>query len=149
MQIVNATAGANDKDVKASFDNNELSSWTNDGKISTAWVTYELAKKSRVDEVILKLNGFRTRQYPLKITVDGKEVFNGLTDRSLGYVVVKCKPTVGSKVSVYLVDNSLSDSKPQMVEMNGKNLDDGNSPTLNAKGSLAIIEVEIYKSLIK
>ena len=149
LQIVNATAGANDKDVKASFDNNELSSWTNDGKLSTAWVTYELAKKSRVDEVILKLNGFRTRQYPLRITVDGKDVFNGLTDRSLGYVLVKCKPTIGSKVSVYLVDNSLSDSKPQMVEMNGKNLDDGNSPALNAKGSLAIIEVEIYKSLIK
>lgn len=149
LQIVNATAGANEKDVKASFDNNELSSWTNDGKLSTAWITYELAKKSRVDEVILKLNGFRTRQYPLRITVDGKEVFNGLTDRSLGYVLVKCKPTVGSKVSIYLADNSLLDNKPQMVEMNGKNLDDGNSPALNAKGSLAIIEAEIYKSLIK
>ncbi|MFC5284501.1 glycoside hydrolase family 2 protein [Pedobacter alpinus] len=149
LQIVNATAGANDKDVKASFDNNELSSWTNDGKLSTAWITYELAKKSRVDEVILKLNGFRTRQYPIKIMVDGKEVFNGLTDRSLGYVLVKCKPMVGSKVSIYLVDDSLADNKPQMVEMNGKNLDDGNSPALNAKGSLAIIEAEIYKSLIK
>jgi hypothetical protein len=149
LQIVNATAGANEKDVKASFDNNELSSWTNDGKLSTAWITYELAKKSRVDEVILKLNGFRTRQYPIKIMVDGQEVFNGLTDRSLGYVLVKCKPTVGSKVSIYLVDNSLLDNKPQMVEMNGKNLDDGNSPALNAKGSLAIIEAEIYKSLIK
>jgi len=43
----------------------------------------------------------------------------------------------------------LLDNKPQMVEMNGKNLDDGNSPALNAKGSLAIIEAEIYKSLIK
>jgi F420-dependent methylenetetrahydromethanopterin dehydrogenase len=81
--------------------------------------------------------------------VDGKEVFNGLTDRSLGYVLVKCKPMVGSKVSIYLVDDSLADNKPQMVEMNGKNLDDGNSAALNAKGSLAIIEAEIYKSLIK
>jgi beta-galactosidase len=147
LQIVNATAGANTKNVKASFDNNELSSWTNDGKQSTAWITYQLVKKSRIDEVILKLNGFRTRQYPLRITVDGKEVFNGLTDLSLGYVLVKCKPTVGSKVSIYLADNSLTDSKPQMVEMNGKNLDDGNSPALNGKGSLAIIEVEIYKTL--
>ena len=37
--------------------------------------------------------------------------------------------------------------KPQMTEMNGKNLDDGNSPSLNAKGSLGIVEVEIYKTL--
>jgi beta-galactosidase len=141
------TAGANEKTAKASYDNNELSSWTNDGKLNTAWITYELAEKSKVDEVVLKLNGFRTKQYPILILVDGKEVFKGLTDISLGYINIKCIPTTGKKVKIILADQSLTDDKKQMAEMNGKNLDDGNSTNLNSKGSLGIIEVEIYKTL--
>ncbi|TKB96274.1 glycoside hydrolase family 2 protein [Pedobacter cryophilus] len=147
LKIVNVTAGANEKTAKASYDNNELSSWTNDGKLSTAWITYELAEKSKVDEVVLKLNGFRTKQYPILILVDDKEVFKGLTDISLGYINIKCIPATGKKVKIILADQSLTDDKKQMAEMNGKNLDDGNSTNLNSKGSLGIIEVEIYKTL--
>ncbi|MEO5910615.1 MAG: DUF4982 domain-containing protein [Pelobium sp.] len=147
LKIAGATAGANEETIKNSYDNNELSNWVNDGKLNTAWVKYELAKKSRVDEVVLKLNGFRTKQYPIRILVDGKEVYKGLTDRSLGYVTLKCLPTKGKVVTVLLADNSLLDDKPQMAEMNGKNLDDGNSAAMNAKGSLGIIEAEIYRSL--
>jgi beta-galactosidase len=147
LSIVNVIAGANQQTAQASFDNNELSSWTNDGKLNTAWISYELQEKSRIDEVVLKLNGFRTKQYPIRILVDDKEVFKGLTHQSLGYVNIKCIPIIGQKVTILLADQSLMDNKPQMTEMNGKNLDDGNNPNLNSKGSLGIIEVEIYKTL--
>jgi len=60
----------------ASFDDNELSDWVNDGQLSTAWIEYELEREAVVTEVNLKLNNFRTRTYPLRITVDGIEVFN-------------------------------------------------------------------------
>ena len=147
LKIAKVKVAINQETANASFDNNELSSWTNDGKLNTAWITYELSEKARIDEVVLKLNGFRTKQYPIRILVDDKEVFNGLTEKSLGYVNIKCIPTIGQKVKIILANESLTDQKTQMTEMNGKNLDDGNSPNLNAKGSLGIIEIEIYKTL--
>lgn len=147
LTIVKATAGANQEFAYKSYDSNELSSWVNDGKLETAYITYELEKPARIDEVELKLNGFRTKQYPLRILVDGKEVFKGLTAKSLGYITLKCKPTVGKTVSISLADKATLDAQPQMKEMNGQNLDDGNSPSLNAKGSLGIIEAEIYTDI--
>lgn len=147
LTIVNATAGINQESAYKSYDSNELSSWVNDGKLQTAHITYELEKPARIDEIELKLNGFRTKQYPLRILVDGKEVYKGLTEKSLGYVTLKCKPIIGKTVSIILADQATLDEKPQMKEMNGQNLDDGNGPNLNVKGSLGIIEVEIYQDI--
>jgi beta-galactosidase len=46
VSIVKATAGANADSAFASYDDNELSDWVNDGKLGTAWVEYELEKES-------------------------------------------------------------------------------------------------------
>ena len=93
INIVSATAGANADTAFASYDDNELSDWVNDGKLSTAWIEYTLEREATVSEITLKLNNFRSRVYPLIITVDGKEAFNGNTQTSLGYYTIKCKPT--------------------------------------------------------
>ncbi len=67
ITIIKATAGAKSDSAFASFDDNELSDWHNDGQLSTAWVEYELEREALVSEVTLKLNNFRSRTYPLKI----------------------------------------------------------------------------------
>jgi hypothetical protein len=85
VTIVKATAGVRADSAFASYDDNERSEWVNDGKLSTAWIEYELERVATVSEITLKLNNFRTRTYPLIITVDGKEVFNGSTQTTLGY----------------------------------------------------------------
>ncbi|MEO5564594.1 MAG: DUF4982 domain-containing protein, partial [Chitinophagaceae bacterium] len=149
IAIVKATAGANADSAFASYDDNELSDWVNDGKLTTAWVEYELEREATVSEVNLKLNNFRSRTYPLLITIDGKEVFNDTTQRSLGYFNAICKPQKGKKLRIQLVQPA-ANTGSQMTEVTGKKLDDGVARNdAGAKGTLSIIEVEVYEAIKK
>ena len=58
---------ANQTETGNSYDDNELSEWANDGQLSTAWITYTLAEKASVDDICIKLNGWRSRSYPLEV----------------------------------------------------------------------------------
>ena len=147
VMIVRATAGARVDSSFASFDDNERTEWVNDGQLSTAWIEYELDEMRTVSEITIKLNNFRSRIYPLKITVDGKEAFNGNTQTNLGYYTIKCKPQTGKKVKIQLSGISQGKANNEM-EVSGKKLDDGVArDDVNAKGTLSIIEVEIYEAV--
>lgn len=146
ITIVGATAGAHSDTAYQSYDDNELSDWVNDGKLSTAWIEYELEREATVSEVTLKLNNFRSRLYPLVITVDGKEAFAGTTKRSLGYSTIVCKPQKGKKVRIQLATVSKDGGGNEMVEVSGRKLDDGVArDDAKATGTLSIIEAEIYE----
>jgi beta-galactosidase len=148
VAIIKATAGANADSAFSSYDDNELSDWHNDGKIATAWIEYELEREATVSEVVLKLNNFRSRVYPLRITVDGKLAFADTTQRSLGYFTAICKPQKGKKVRIELAQLTKDEAGNSMVEVNGKKLDDGVSrDDKNAKGTLSIIEAEVYEAI--
>jgi hypothetical protein len=148
VAIVKATARANADSAFSSYDDNELSDWHNDGKIATAWIEYELEREATVSEVVLKLNNFRSRVYPLRITVDGKLAFADTTQRSLGYFTAICKPQKGKKVRIELAQLTKDEAGNSMVEVNGKKLDDGVSrDDKNAKGTLSIIEAEVYEAI--
>jgi hypothetical protein len=149
INIVSATAGARADSAFASYDDNERTEWVNDGKLSTAWIEYTLERPATVNEITLKLNNFRSRVYPLIITIDGKEVFNGNTETTLGYYTIKCQPQTGSKVRIQLRDASLAGANDAMgVEVSGKKLDDGVArDDGKAKGTLSILEAEIYEAL--
>ena len=45
IQIISAKAGFNHEEAKNSFDDNELSEWKNDGKLSTAWILIHSKEK--------------------------------------------------------------------------------------------------------
>ena len=146
LPIKNVVAGAYADSAWESFDDNELTDWHNDGNLSTAWIEYELNEPSVVDEITFKLNNFRSRTYPLRILVDDKVVFADTTQRSLGYFTAVCKPTSGKKVKIELTKPSKESGENIMVEVSGKKLDDGvKRDDANAKGTLSIIEVEIYR----
>ena len=108
VKIIRANGGANSDSTFASFDDNELTDWVNDGKLSTAWIEYELEKETIVSEVTLKLNNFRSRTYPLVITVDGRTAFADTTVRSLGYFTAVCVPQKGKKVRIQLSTPTLA-----------------------------------------
>ena len=147
IAITGATAGANTDSAFSSYDDNELSDWVNDGQLSTAWIEYELEREATVSEVCLKLNNFRSRTYPLRITVDGKEIFNGITQRTLGYFTAVCKPAKGKKVRIQLLEPSKL-TQDHSVEVSGQKLDDGVARNdADAKGTLSIIETEIYEAI--
>ncbi|KIA91591.1 beta-galactosidase [Pedobacter kyungheensis] len=147
IKIISAEAGANNNKAQLSYDDNELSDWVNDGKMNTAWIKYTLEKASTVSQVALKLNGFRSKTYPLRISVDGKEVFKGESKTSLGYFTATCKPTKGKTVTIQLLGSGKEKENAVVgVEMNGKKLDDGVSRTeMKQKGGLSIIEAEVYE----
>jgi hypothetical protein len=149
LKIVSATAGSNNDRASLSFDDNEGSNWVNDGKVSTGWIKYELANEAVIDEVSLKLNGFRSTSYPIKILVDGQEVFNGITPRSLGYCTIPVKSTKGKTVTVQLSGStSVKADANAGVEVGGQKLEEGvTAVDPNAKGNLNIIEAEIYTKL--
>ena len=148
INIVSATAGANADTTYASYDDNELSDWVNDGNLSTAWIEYELEREATISEVALKLNNFRSRVYPLIITVDGKEAFKGTTQTTLGYYTIICTPTKGKKVRIQLATMTKDQEGKIMVEVSGKKLDDGVArDDSKAKGTLSIIEAEIYEAI--
>jgi hypothetical protein len=89
IDIVSAKAGCDNEHAANSFDDNELSEWKNDGRLSTAWITYRLAKKTVVDDICLKLTGWRMRSYPLEIYAGKQLIWSGETQRSLGYIHLK------------------------------------------------------------
>ena len=86
VPIASAKAGHDSQHAANSFDDNELSEWKNDGKLSTAWITYQLARKAVVSDICLKLTGWRLRSYPLEVYAGKKLIWSGDTERSLGYV---------------------------------------------------------------
>ena len=86
IEIASATAGYDADNTSRSFDDNELSEWKNDGRLSTAWITYRLARKATVDDICLKLTGWRLRSYPLEIYAGKQLIWSGETERSLGYI---------------------------------------------------------------
>ena len=89
VNIVSATAGYDSEHAACSYDDNELSEWKNDGRLSTAWITYKLEKETVIDDICLKLTGWRLRSYPLEIYAGETLIWSGETERSLGYVHLK------------------------------------------------------------
>jgi len=86
VKIVSAKAGYDTEHASRSYDDNELSEWKNDGSLSTAWITYRLEQKAVIDDICLKLTGWRLRSYPLEVYAGKQLIWSGDTERSLGYI---------------------------------------------------------------
>ena len=153
IAIASATAGSNSENVKNSWDDNELSEWKNDGKLKTAWITYELAEATAVDEINLKLTGWRQRSYPLEVLADGQLVWKGNTDKSLGYISLFInKPVKAKKYTIRQTGSATDkDAFGQVVELAGgpaTELDLYKTPgSEKVKGELRIVEIDFLQRL--
>jgi hypothetical protein len=97
IPIVSAEAGYDTEHATRSYDDNELSEWKNDGRLSTGWITYQLERKAIVSDICLKLTGWRLRSYPLEVYAGKKLIWSGETARSLGYIHLKPSKAVKTK----------------------------------------------------
>lgn len=86
IEIKSAKAGYDSEKALLSCDDNELSEWRNDGRLSTAWITYKLAEKAVLSDICMKLTGWRLRSYPIEIYAGKQLIWSGDTPRSLGYI---------------------------------------------------------------
>lgn len=118
VRVKSAKAVCNQETAANSWDDNELSEWRNDGRKETAWITYELERPAEIDEVNIKLTGWRQRSYPLEIYAGKELIWRGDTDRSLGYVHLKTRPVRTREVTIRLKGSTEdSDAFGQIVEV--------------------------------
>ena len=118
VSVLSAVSGSNGEQAVNSYDDNELSEWKNDGKSATAWITYHLERAARIDEICMKLTGWRMRSYPLEIYAGKDLIWSGNTDKSLGYVHLKVKPLLAQEITVRLKGSSSEgDAFGQIVEV--------------------------------
>ena len=153
ITIVSAQAGYDTEHAAKSFDDNELSEWKNDGRLSTAWITYKLAEKTTIDDICMKLTGWRLRSYPLEIYAGKQLIWSGETPRSLGYVHLKPQKAVKTnEVTIRLKgagkDKDAFGGIVEVAEPAAGELD-----LFKAKGGsdsgneLRIVEIEFLKAL--
>ena len=154
--IAGVRAGANSDQAGLSCDDNEATSWSSDGKLSTAWIQYNFSRTEAVNQVTLKMAGWRQRSYPVRISVDGKAVVSGATPRSFGYVTLSFAPATGKSMKIEMIglagDKGLTvpvapatttgtAGTPAVV---GAGVADTSAVDPNARGTLSIVEAEIY-----
>ena len=144
VEIENAEAGSNSEKARFSFDDNELSEWESEGDISKAFITYTLKKEALISEVEMKPISWRNKSYPIKISVDGKVVYQGMTPKTLGYFSIPLAVhTKGKTVKVELMgDVAEKDAFGGVVEITGKKELKDNK---KENRSLGIVEIEFYE----
>ena len=54
--------------------------------MNTAWITYKLERRAEIDDICIKLTGWRQRSYPLEVYAGEHLIWSGNTEKSLGYV---------------------------------------------------------------
>ena len=153
VQVLSATAGTNQETAGNSFDDNELSEWRNDGKLSTGWITYKLNRRAAVDDICMKLTGWRQRSYPLEIFAGKQLIWKGNTEKSLGYIHLHIEhPVLTDEITIRLKGAAQeSDAFGQIVEVvepAAGELDlfkakDGDK----TRNELRIVEVEFLETL--
>lgn len=150
VPVRSAVAGANNKDVANSYDDNELSEWRNDGQLGTAWVTYQLDRAAEIDDVCIKLTGWRMRSYPLEVYAGKELIWSGDTEKSLGYVHLNVKPVRTDKITIRLKGSTMeSDAFGQITELEAPQELDLFHAKDGAKtgNELRIVEVEFLETL--
>jgi len=146
VKVTSTEAGANAEKAAASFDDDETTAWASDGKPANGWVRYDFGRRATVGEVALKLTGWRTQSYPVRILVDDRVVFEGSTPRSLGYVTFAFPPATGRSLKVELTGSASNrDAFGNIVEIPGTPDQQSAAGKGGAGGTLSIIEIEIYE----
>jgi beta-galactosidase len=146
IAVIGAKTDSNQADAINSYDDNELTEWSNN-KEENPIIEYELEREATINQVVLKLSGWRSKKYPVRIFIDNKEVFNGTTPTSLGYVTLDCKPAKGKKVRIELAGATKDSEEIKLVEITGKVDQAGLKAGDKSNGQLKIVEVEFYEPL--
>ncbi|MDO7851698.1 DUF4982 domain-containing protein [Hymenobacter convexus] len=145
VPIQAVTASSNPDNAAFSFDDNELSEWISDRKQAGPWIEYTLARPASISQVAMKLTGWRTSTYPIRILVDGQEVFGGKTERSLGYFTAVFPPRTGQKVRIELTGQTQAKDAFNITELETPKVATAATDQAGPPGTLGLVEVEVYE----
>ncbi len=155
IPIESATAGYDAEHAHYSYDDNELSEWKNDGKSSTAWITYTLKENTPVDQIDIKFTGWRRRSYPIEIWADQTLIWKGTTEKSLGYVHLFIKNPVRAK-TITIKQTGAATTKDgysgivEVAQLTAGELDLYKTPgSEKVNSELRIVEIDFLQNLDK
>lgn len=142
LTVDGVVAGSNQEDAGNAVDDDELSSWLSRGEREDAWIRFDLTEPRAVDEIRLKVAGHRTTSYPVRVAVDGDEVWSGDVGRTLAYDVIPFDPTDGQSVTIALEGvTRVEDAFGEIVEITGER---HQSDREGGRDRLELVEVELY-----
>lgn len=144
VQIVAAEAGSGN-DPKLSYDTYENTSWESSNRQAEAWVTYTLAEDTQVDDICVKMKGFRATTYPIGVYAGDSLLWKGWTPKSLSYVHIPLKnaPKTNKFTIRSLGESTTKDAFGAVQELDSRN----NDKAVKGRFSLKIIEIEFLKNL--
>jgi beta-galactosidase len=145
VPVAGVTANSSAANAAFSYDDNELSEWISDRKEAKPWIEYTLARPAPISEVAMKLTGWRTSTYPIRILVDGQEAFRGTTERSLGYYTATFAPRTGQKVRIELTGTTQAKDAFNITELEAPKVATAATDQPGPRGTLGLIEVEFYE----
>ena len=150
INIISAKAGFDTEHASRSYDDNELSEWKNDGRLSTAWITYKLERNTVIDDICMKLTGWRLRSYPLEVYAGKQLIWSGETERSLGYIhLTPAKRVKTDEITIRLKgagkDKDAFDGITEVAQPTTGELDLFKSKNGgDTNNELRIVEIEMY-----
>ena len=147
VEIAGATAGSNASEVSASWDDNERTGWKSDGALGNAWITFNFDRMAQIDEVCVKMSGWRDRSYPLQLFAGDELVYEGELPRSLGYAHINLKPVMTRSLTMRLKGASgEGDAFGAITELaNQANASTGSAD--QGKFELNVIEIEFKENV--
>jgi beta-galactosidase len=142
VPVAAVEAASNAGDAGNTVDDDETTKWASEaGKGS---ITFRLARQAKLSEVVLKLSGWRERSYPLQVEVDGRQVYDGMTPKGLGYVTLPLAANAGQTVRIALNGVADESNAIKLTEVANQAIaDTGANQT--PKGVLSIVEAEFYE----
>lgn len=145
VPVAGVAANTNAANAALTYDDNELSEWVSDKKELKPWIEYTLARPAPISEVAMKLTGWRTSTYPIRILVDGQEAFRGTTERSLGYYTATFAPRTGQRVRIELTGTTQAQDAFNITELETPKEPAAATDQPGPRGTLGLVEVEFYE----
>ena len=151
VDVKSVETAVNKQDAENCYDDNELSVWANDGKLNTAWITFNLEREALVDDICLKMTGWRLASYPLEVFAGEKLIWSGNTDKSLGYVHLNIEnPVSTDNITIRLKGSaSVKDAFGQLIEVADNVANDLDRVADKGRSFLRIVEIDFLESVKK
>lgn len=150
VAIMDAVAGSGDPTL--SYDTYENTAWESASKLDSAWVTYTLSELTNIDEVCLKMKGFRSTSYPIQVfahpegSSEPVKIWEGWTPKGLGFVhlPIPADAPKSQRYTIKMVGTSTDkDAFGAIKEMDSRN----DEKASKGGKSLKIIEIEFLRNL--
>ena len=145
VAIDSAVCGSGN-DPKLSFDTYENTAWESGNKLDEAWITYTLAEDTQIDDICVKMKGFRATTYPIAVYAGDVKVWEGWTPKSLSFIHIPLKNAPKSRTYTIksLGASTTKDAFGAVKELDSRNDD---KIAVGSKNAIKILEIEFLKNL--